>query len=375
MHLTFDNVNDAFHGIVEGIHTGTIPTVRTNSRNGAVLQVPEPVTITYCSPTRRVLFNPVRDANCFFHMMESLWMLSGRNDVDPLAYYCGNVKQYSDDGKTFNGAYGERWRYSHSQSRPREWEGIDQLDLLVSHLKADPESRRAVLSMWNVEDDLLKVDTARDVCCNLNVMFSLRRAMKTEGRGEAEVEVYPASYLDMTVTNRSNDLLWGMLGANYTTFTILQEYMAARLGVEVGKYHHVSNNVHVYVERPDWRPVDLLSVDPFDADSYDGLDNVPLKTVPLVRDPETFEQELPEFVSRHVDGQDSGIAVEWDEPFLEDVAEPLLSAFHEHKQGFHEHAMRFCESIEAEDWRLAAIGWLKRRQERREQRGSERQRP
>src|SRR5262249_11634251 len=147
---------------------------------GTVLVIDEPVTITYTHPRERVLFNTVRDANPFFHLYEALWMLAGRNDVAPLSYYNSRMKEFSDDGKTLNGAYGYRWR----NARGREYgSGLtivmvddptlptgkrpvcadlsvgscDQLDTLVNHLRADPTSRRAVLQMWNVEDDLLKI--------------------------------------------------------------------------------------------------------------------------------------------------------------------------------------------------------------------------
>ena len=102
-----------------------------------------------------VLFNSARDCNPWFHLYESLWMLAGRNDVASIAYYAKNMANYSDDGKTLNGAYGFRWR--HMVARGQPWKGVDQLDILVNHLKADPTSRRAVLQMWNVEDDLLKI--------------------------------------------------------------------------------------------------------------------------------------------------------------------------------------------------------------------------
>jgi hypothetical protein len=89
-------------------------------------------------------------------------MLAGRNDVATVAYYAKQMREYSEDGKTLNGAYGYRWRnqlvnvYEHGDPT---WQHVDQLDVLVAHLKADPTSRRAVLQMWNVEDDLLKIGT------------------------------------------------------------------------------------------------------------------------------------------------------------------------------------------------------------------------
>ena len=50
---------------------------RKDSRNGPVLEFPEPVLICYNRPVERVLFYPSRDANPFFHLMEGLWMLVG----------------------------------------------------------------------------------------------------------------------------------------------------------------------------------------------------------------------------------------------------------------------------------------------------------
>ena len=40
--------------------------------------------------------------------------------------------------------------------------------------------------------------------------------------------------LQMTVHCRSNDIIWGTYGANAVHFSILQEYVAARIGVDLG---------------------------------------------------------------------------------------------------------------------------------------------
>jgi thymidylate synthase len=80
-------------------------------------------------------------------------MLAGREDVAPLAYYAKNMLNYSDDGHTLNGAYGYRWRHADTSVEPR-----DQLEIIVEHLQNKPESRRAVLTMWDVEDDLMQID-------------------------------------------------------------------------------------------------------------------------------------------------------------------------------------------------------------------------
>lgn len=377
MELKTRNVNDTFPALVEDFiaggkrFAGAPPVVRNQTRNGPVLRIDEPVMVTYSHPRERVLLNPARDANPFFHLYESLWMLAGRDDVSPLAYYSSQIgKIASDDGKTFNGAYGYRWRHSQVPDH-QNWEngnGIDQLDILVSHLKSDPTSRRAVLQMWNVEDDLLKIGAnpdrsgnlynpdlkypaSKDVCCNTAVYFSIR---DTDEYNQS-LDARPPQYvLDMTVTNRSNDMIWGMLGANVVHFSFLQEYMAARLGVEVGRYNQFTNNLHVY--ESNWEPKRWLA---------EPVRDYPTKTVPLVSDPERFERELPEFVEHHSGKIKAGdLENSWSEPFLATVAGPMLCAFACYKEKDYHGAFTMVDQIEAEDWRIASEGWIRRRYER-----------
>ena len=359
------------------------------------MMIDEPVTVTYTHPRERVLFNATRDANPFFHVYEALWMLAGRNDVAPLAYYSKQMAEYSDDGETLNGAYGARWRYGLMSERfgTQTGTGVDQLDILVNHLKADPNSRRAVLQMWNVEDDLLKIgpsqtmtfnekpgnplvpvsgtekfpDYSKDVCCNLSVMFSLRDGKReVTGINLTYRTWQPIKYLDMTVTNRSNDMVWGMLGANYVHFTMLQEYMAARLGVEVGRYHHFSNNLHVYDE-PDKKGIPKWKPDEWLADRVPDLYGIgavrergPIRnTFPLVKDPAVFDREVGAFVEHF--GKPKDQRYKWNEPFLQDVAQPMMMAFWCHKNGLPDHAMTRAEAIKADDWRIICMNWLEKR--------------
>jgi thymidylate synthase len=320
------------------------------SRNGPVVSINVPVCVTYERPTERVLFHPGRDCNPFFHIVESMWMLAGMNNLGPLVHYVSNFGDYSDDNETLNGAYGYRWR--NGVQRPGFSEAQrDQLNILVEHLKSTPNSRRAVLQMWNVEDDLLKIDSSKDVCCNLSVCFSIRKESQSEG----EVAVYgedPGS-LDMTVFNRSNDAIWGLAGANAVHFSFLQEYIATRLQMNVGKYHQITNNLHVYTKNQDfdkWSETDI--------DHYMVLEQKEQIFVPLLVDDETFLKEI-----RLLLGTPYDIAnIVPTEPFLLKVVHPMMHAYNLHKKRRYDESMFFCQQILAPDWRKVAIEWIQRRE-------------
>lgn len=421
MHLKYRNINDAFTGIVSGIHTGAIPVVVSSSRNGEVLYVEEPVIVSYSHPRERVLFNTARDCNPFLHLYESLWMLAGRNDVAPLAYFAENFKSYSDDGQTLNGAYGYRWRHTHlGWDRNGEEVWGDQLPLLISHLRDTPNTRRAVLTMWTVVDDLLKVghygpckepgckngvwengagrallelgspcpickgtgkllkDCSKDVCCNTHVYFQIENGMKN---GLHDVP----QFLNMTVCNRSNDAIWGMLGANAVHFSFLQEYVACALGLEVGTYNQMTNNLHVYTEtNSGWEPEKWLTArslaETFPADSY-GSTGVPLfklgsSDADLEVSRARFDKECRLFADLHwrpeILTADTG--KQFSTFFLHHIADPMMHAFHMHKQRDYSAALNWCNRITAPDWRLAATGWINKRKlgwERKQREGAE----
>lgn len=362
MHIKFRNVNEAFRELVKAFADPEWgEAVRSTSRNGDVLYIQEPVIITYTHPRERVLFNQARDCNPFFHLFESLWMLAGRNDVAPLAYYNSNIANYSDDGQTFNGAYGYRWSHARAARRggleqTRYETSEDQLRILIDHLRAVPDSRRAVLQMWNVEDDLLKVgpqNQSKDVCCNTHVYFAIRQ----EGHDANQPigALVPRYVLDTTVCNRSNDLIWGLLGANVVHFSMLQEYMAACIGVEVGVYNQITNNCHVYLNDK-WQPEKWLAEQPCPI-QYPTLD------ITLVKDPAAFDEEVADFVERH--GRD-GMARFYREPFLRYVAQNMCLAFHFYKHRDYDTAMEFVSRVKADDWRIAGTNWLLKRKERYE---------
>lgn len=173
--LSYMTPDDAFATLVQEFrdetanggdqeHIGMSP-----SRVGDVAMMNHPALIVLGGndPVQRVLFNPARDANPFFHLYEAMWMLAGSEDIRSLELFSSKIASFcSDDGKTANGAYGARWRYARNPEIPAgPGKAIDQLELLIQHLTKNPKSRRAVLQMWMPDKDLLKIDVTKDVCC------------------------------------------------------------------------------------------------------------------------------------------------------------------------------------------------------------------
>lgn len=198
--------------------------------------------------------------------------------------------------------------------------------------------------MWDCVDDL-HVDS-KDVPCNTQAYFSIN-----------------AGQLDMMVTNRSNDSVWGALGANAVHFSILQEYMAARIGVPAGKYWQVTNNLHLYLAHHE-ALMDSMANLAFPSQRYHQMcpyQQKIVKETPLIPsgDVERFERDM-----RFVIDNGSGVGIT--DPFVRKVVRPMLASIQAFKS--HEGEAKYVEALrpvhdmeEMCDWRVAAEDWLNRR--------------
>lgn len=340
------NVHEA---LPEALHQLNVSNpVRAESRNGPVIKFNAPVTTVYHRPWERVLFWPERDANPFLHLFESLWMLAGRNDVAYVANIVERFKSYSDDGQTLHGAYGHRWR-NHFER--------DQIKVVIERLAMDPTDRRCVITMWDPRTDLMRANEpqSRDVPCNTQIFF----------------KVSETGALNMTVCNRSNDLVWGCYGANAVHMSFLQEYIAIALGRPVGRYWQVSDDLHVYENvRAQVAPLAAKINDPHltrrpiggryqHRNPYDEFSGH--AHVPLVVSFGDFHHDLELFL----DGEMDGVVLS---PFLRDVAVPMWRAFqaYRNKSDIDRFgtALRHVEAVAAPDWKRAATEWIARRASR-----------
>lgn len=324
-----------------------------DSRAGKVIVAPGPVMTVYSHPCERVLFWSDRDANPFFHLMESLWMLAGRNDVEWLVRFNQRMAQFSDDGKTFHGAYGYRWRYHFPvlgsedgfQVRLKD---MDQLEGVINLLKNHPHSRRAVISMWDPSVDLKDHERGKDHPCNTQIYLSPN-----------------SGSLDMTVMCRSNDLIWGAAGANAVHFSILQEYIASKLDLRVGTLYQFSNNYHAYLDIFDKnRPLIEEARDLFKPEPWNPyLEDPPVEAEPLITSPEAFDLELDLFMDQ--DDPYALFHIGMENPFLT-YASVLKYSHNLWKNKKIDEAIdmihQYCPP--RFDFAVAAIQWLERRKNR-----------
>jgi thymidylate synthase len=342
-----DNVNDAFyHGVNALIRDG----VRQSSRAGYVLVMPYPVCTTYAFPEKRVLFHAKRDANPFFHLFEALWMLAGQKHGAWLDQFVHDFSErFAEENGDIHGAYGFRWlRHFDVDGGGEDRRLPNQLDTIVELLKKDPNDRRIVLSMWDPVADLGV--SKFDIPCNTHVYFRVREEeFKPGGFFEESDHKTGGRLLDMTVCCRSNDAVWGAYGANAVHFSILQEYLAARIGVQIGTYYQFSNNFHIYSDM-----VDKLSpLEPENRDFYSTGTATRIVTVP-----EDFDAELALFMGGH--------PLRWTysyrNEFFPKVTLPLLEAHGLWKQKLRKEAHATLQKLPfGSDWRFAAERWMLRR--------------
>jgi len=360
------NARTVSEALSQGLHAIRVHGIAKPSRVGDVLVMPRPVLTEYSDPTNRVLLSPQRDANPFFHVMEALWMLAGRNDLPWLVRFNSRFASYSDDGgQTQPGAYGYRWR---------NYFGHDQLQDIILELKQNPDTRRCVLAMWDggaraswdetghgvrlkeyeqPGDFYAAVGGSADVPCNTHAYFDT-----IDGR------------LNMTVCCRSNDIIWGAYGANAVHFSFLLEYLSIMTGIPMGVYRQFSNNYHLYtniVSRDELMPLsrDVLSNDTYLVrEGPAGVRLVPrvpaIRKVPLVTAPELFDGDLHKFMRY----SDTGLQLDAEtyyEPFMRGVAVPMYNAYRLFKEKRYDEAIDIADTIRAEDWRMACVQWLERR--------------
>ena len=182
--------------------------------------------ITIDQTTDPYITTPGRNVSLPAQIAETMWILAGRNDVEWLANYLPQAPRFSDDGKTWRGGYGPRLRKFAGID-----DNVDQLKYIIDLLREDPDTRRAVFTIY---DPVVDSRPGKDIPCNNWVHFLAR-----DGKLHAHVAI------------RSNDAMWGWSGINSFEWSILNQVVAAYAGLLPGTITYDISSLHLYARHYD----------------------------------------------------------------------------------------------------------------------------
>jgi thymidylate synthase len=177
--------------------------------------------------TKRVSFKMV--------LAELLWLLSGSTNVRGLqAMGCNIWNQWADETGELGPVYGKQWR---------DWTGgHDQITALIDGIRKNPNSRRHVVSCWNVDelpDESLSpqqnVAVGRMALAPCHTLFQFD---VTQGK------------LSCQLYQRSADLFLGV-PFNIASYALLTHMVAQQCNLEVGDFIWNGGDCHIYSNHRD----------------------------------------------------------------------------------------------------------------------------
>jgi len=168
------------------------------------------------NPTQRLIGYKTRELNIFYAIGNFLWVMAQSNELKFIEYYNPRGRNFSDDTQHLRGAYGKRIF---------DFDGVNQFHLAINELKLDKDSRRALISIHMPQHDWTG---SLDTPCTADFQLLIRNNM-----------LYMVNHM------RSQS---GAMVMAYDIFlmTMIQEYAATLLGIEVGPYIHICNSIHFF---------------------------------------------------------------------------------------------------------------------------------
>ena len=156
-----------------------------------------------------------------FAIKEVLWIYQDQSNSLELLNDKYNVHYWNDWEVGDTGTIGQRYGAIVKKH--------DIINKILQQLEANPWNRRNIISLWDYEafeetDGLLP--------CAFQTMFDVRRV-------DGDI------YLDVTLTQRSNDMLVAH-HINAMQYVALQMMIAKHFGWKVGKFFYFINNLHIY---------------------------------------------------------------------------------------------------------------------------------
>jgi thymidylate synthase len=158
---------------------------------------------------------------------ELLWFLKGDTNVEYLQK--NGVKiwdEWADENGNLGPVYGKQWR---------SWEGangktVDQVSELIQQLKTNPDSRRLIISAWNVAD----LPEMKLMPCHCLFQFYTSPS-EHGGKRKLSCQLY----------QRSADVFLGV-PFNIASYALLTMMIAQVCDMELGEFVHSFGDVHLY---------------------------------------------------------------------------------------------------------------------------------
>jgi thymidylate synthase len=152
---------------------------------------------------------------------ELLWFLKGETNTNYLNEHGVSIwNEWADESGELGPVYGKQWR---------SWEGaegriVDQISELIGQIKINPDSRRLLVSAWNV------ADLPKMALMPCHVLFQFYVA---EGR------------LSCQLYQRSADVFLGV-PFNIASYSLLTMMIAQVCDLKPGEFIHSFGDVHIY---------------------------------------------------------------------------------------------------------------------------------
>ena len=184
---------------------------------------------------------------------ELLWFLSGDTNINYLKDHGVSIwDEWADENGELGPVYGHQWR-----SWPDENGGtIDQIQNVVNQIKNNPDSRRMIVSAWNV------AEVERMALPPCHTMFQFYVA-----NGRLSLQLY----------QRSADTFLGV-PFNIASYALLLQMMAQVTGLKAGDFIHTTGDTHLYLNHLEQaklqltrspRPLPRMIINPDVKDIFD----------------------------------------------------------------------------------------------------------
>ena len=177
---------------------------------------------------------------------ELLWFLKGDTNIQYLKENGVSIwDEWADENGNLGPVYGSQWR----SWKGSEGQTIDQISELIDQIKKTPDSRRLIVSAWNVAD----VPKMKLPPCHLLFQFYV-------ANGKLSCQLY----------QRSADIFLGV-PFNIASYAFLVHMVAQATDLQVGDFVHTFGDAHLYLNHieqaqlqlsRDCRPLPKLEINP-----------------------------------------------------------------------------------------------------------------